>query len=459
MNTKSALAASSGVKRREFLKWIGVGIGGPLILSGRTLGLNGAVAANERIRMGTIGLGARGIAVMRGMMRKQEVEMVAVCDVDRHHYRDNAWGKGVAMGLDPTQSYVDQFYAKRDGGDASKVGTRAFSDFRELCRQPDIDAVIVATPDHWHASMALYALRNGKDVYCEKPVTHTFLEGQLLYKEVANFGRIFQTGSQQRSDWRFRQAVELVRNGVLGKLKRVEVGLPAGYAKAMGSTDIVAPPEGLNYDFWCGPSPVLPYMRARHHRFWRGHLAFGGGNIMDWIGHHNDIAHWGLDLDKSGPVQVEARHWTFPGSPVYNVPVEFEILCDYGNGVTGSITSKNRMGTTFFGETGSIYVDRGKLETPDARWAKEDFVAGPKKVYHSRDHLGNFVDGVRSRKRCVASAETGHRSITPGHLGYLSHRLGRALPWDPVKEEVVNDPEANALLRTDKYRRPWRLVY
>ena len=458
MNARSASAITISGNRREFLKRIGVGVSGPLIVAGSTLGLSGAVAPSERIRLGAIGLGARGIAVMRGMMRNKKVRMVAVCDVDRLHHRDNAWGKGLAMGLDPTQAYVDQFYSKRDGGAASKVGTRAYSDYRELCAQSDLDAVIVATPDHWHAMIALEAVRNGKDVYCEKPVTHTFVEGQLLYKEVANYGCVFQTGSQQRSDWRFRRAVELVRNGALGKLQRVEVGLPAGYTKPMGSTDIVAPPEGLNYDFWCGPSPVLPYMRARHHRFWRGHLAFGGGNIMDWIGHHNDIAHWGLGLDESGPVRVEARHWTYPKSPVYNVPVEFEIDCDYANGVTGSIASKNRMGTTFIGESGAIFVDRGKLETPDARWAAEDFVPGPEKVYHSTDHLADFVAGVRARKNCVAPAETGHRSITPGHLGYLSNRLGRAVHWDPLKEEVMNDRDANTLLRTDNYRRPWRLV-
>ena len=446
------------MNRRDFVKKIGFVAGAPLIVSGATLGLNGAVAANDRIRMAAIGLGGRGISVMRGFMRKPAVEMVAVCDVDRKHYRDGVWEKGFAMGLEPTHRYVNEFYAKRDGGEASKVGTSAYEDYREICGRSDIDAVIVATPDHWHALIALEAVRHGKDVYCEKPMTHTFMEGQLLYREVRQFGRVFQTGSQQRSDWRFRRAVELIRNGHIGKVTQVEVGLPAGYPKPMGDTEVASPRTTLNYDFWCGPAPKLPYMRARHHRFWRGHSAFGGGNIMDWIGHHNDIAHWGLGLDQSGPVRVEAKGWTFPESKIYDVPIEFEIRCDYDGGIKGTIASKNRMGTKWIGESGSIYVDRGKLETTDPAWAEKEYLVGPKKVYESSDHIANFVECVQSRRDCVASAEIGHRSITPGHLGYLSNQLGRALEWNPIKEEVVKDAEANRLLRTEDYRQPWDLV-
>lgn len=445
------------LNRREFAKRIGIGVSGPMILSGQTLGLNGAVAANSRIRVGAVGLGARGLAVMGAMMRKPSVEMAAVCDVDRLHYRDGTWGKGRAMGREPAAEYVKSFYEKRDGANASKLGVASYEDYRDLCARDDLDAVIVATPDHWHALIALAAVRSGKDVYCEKPVTHTFLEGQLLYREVAQFGRVFQTGSQQRSDWRFRRAVELIRNGHLGTIKEVKVGLPAGYAKPMGDTEVVDPPETLNYNFWCGPSPVLPYMRARHHRFWRGHLAYGGGNIMDWIGHHNDIAHWGLDLDSGGPVRVEASGWTYPKSKIYNVPVEFKIECDYPNGIKGSIASSNRMGTTFIGEAGTIYVNRGKLETPEAAWAEEAFEVGSKRVVQSNDHIDDFLSCIRTRKACVASAEIGHRSITPGHLGYVSQRLGRSLNWDPKAEAVVGDPEANQLLRSADCRSPWEL--
>ena len=449
--------SATSLNRREFVRWIGIGASGPLILSGRTLGLNGAVAANDRIRVGTVGLGARGLAVMGAMMRKPEVEMAAVCDVDRLHYRDGAWGKGRPMGREPGLEYVKKFYAKRDGVSAAKVGVTAYEDYRELCARSDLDAVIVATPDHWHALIALAAVRNGKDVYCEKPVTHTFLEGQLLYREVAQFSRVFQTGSQQRSDWRFRRAVELVRNGHLGRLRHVKVGLPAGYANPMGDTDLVTPPETLNYSFWCGPSPMLPYMRARHHRFWRGHSAFGGGNIMDWIGHHHDIAHWGLDLDASGPLKLESRNWTFPESTVYNVPIEFDIQCEYPGGVKGSIASSNRMGTTFVGEEGEVYVNRGKLETPRPEWAEQEFDLEGERVDRSDDHIGNFLECMQSRKTCVASAEIGHRSITPGHLGFVSQQLGRVLNWDPKAEAVVGDPEANAILRTANYRSPWQL--
>ena len=441
------------LSRRRFARWIGVGVGGPLIVPGATLGLNGAVAPHNRIAMGTIGLGARGIAVMRGFLRKPEVAMVALCDVDRIHYRDGQWGKGLAMGLDPTKAYVDQYYAKRKQG--KETGTAAYEDYRDLIGRKDLDAVIVATPDHWHALIALEAVRNQKDVYCEKPVTHTFLEGQFLYREVANYGRVFQTGSQQRSDWRFRRAVELVRNGRLGRIRRVEVGLPAGYAEPRGRSKLDPVPPSLNYPFWCGPSPMLPYMRARHHRFWRGHSAYGGGNIMDWIGHHNDIAHWGLGLDESGPTRVEAVGWTFPDFGIYDLPIEFEIRCHYENGVEGSIGSRNRTGTKWVGEEGSIWVDRGRLEVPDPRWADKTFDPGPLRVIASDDHFGNFLESMHSRIPCVASAETGHRSVTPGHLSFVSQRLGRALRWDPQNESVLNDPEANEVLRSQDVRRPW----
>ena len=433
-----------------------MGVCSPLVLSGRTLGLSGGVAANSRIRVGAIGLGARGLAVMNAMMKNPAVEMVAVCDVDRFHYRDRSWGKGAPMGREAGLKRVRDFYAQRDGINLANVGVKAYEDYREVCARTDVDAVVVATPDHWHALVALEAIRSGKDVYCEKPVTHTFLEGQLLYREVGQFGRVFQTGSQQRSDWRFRRAVELVRNGFLGSIHKVKVGLPRGYGAPIVNTKVSDPREGLNYRLWTGPSPLLPYIPARHHRFWRGHLAYGGGTIMDWIGHHNDIAHWGLDLDASGPTRVEARGWTFPESEVYNAPVDYEILCDYANGVTGSIASSNPMGTTFNGENGTIHVNRGKLETPHPEWAEKEFQVGDKKVVASNDHVGNFIDCVRNRKTCVASAEIGHRSISPGHLGYVSYRLGRAVKWDPRAELAVEDPEANQMLRSTEYRSPWQ---
>ncbi|MCB1093721.1 MAG: Gfo/Idh/MocA family oxidoreductase, partial [Verrucomicrobiae bacterium] len=261
----------------------------------------------------------------------------------------------------------------------------AVKDFRELCVRDDLDAILVATPDHWHALITLEALRSGKDVYCEKPVTHRFAEGQMVYREVAARKAIFQTGSQQRSDKEFHQAVELIQNGVLGKLSRVEVGLPAGYPEPMGSTDKETPPDHLDYEFWTGPAPMMPYMRARNHRWWRGHTAYGGGNIMDWIGHHNDIAHWGAGFDGSGPLTVEAVGWTWPkGGDIYDCPVDFEIRCEYPGDIAWSIGSANRDGTTWHGENGAwVWVNRGKIEASNPGWLAKDFNPGSKKAYLS----------------------------------------------------------------------------
>jgi predicted dehydrogenase len=249
--------------------------------------------------------------------------------------------------------------------------------------------------------------------------------------------------------------VELTLNGHLGKVRQVQVGLPPGYSEPQGDATVQAPPTHLDYDFWCGPAPLLPYMRARHHRWWRGHRAYGGGVLMDWIGHHNDIAHWALRVDRSGPSKVEAVGWVFPQTDVYNTPQHYEIRCEYPGGVTSTISDRNRMGTKLIGEDGWVYVTRGRLEASDPRWARSDFNPGPRKAYESNSHTANFLECVRSRRECAAPAEIAHRSITPGHLGYVSCTLGRPLRWDAENERIVGDDEADQLLQKCDYRKPW----
>ncbi|MCB9770900.1 MAG: Gfo/Idh/MocA family oxidoreductase [Candidatus Omnitrophica bacterium] len=435
------------INRRDFLRWTSA-LAFPAILPASVLGKDGSTNPSERIAVGVIGLGSRGFNLIDDLLRAKEAQIVAICDVDLLHYRDNPWGKGSAYGREAAQIKIDGHYQ-------SSGGVSVESDFREVCSRDDLDAIVVATPDHWHALITLEALRNRKDVYCEKPLTHTFLEGQQVYREVQKQKAVFQTGSQQRSDKRFRRAVELVRNGRLGPINRIEVGLPAGYDHPMGAATATTPPPHLDYDFWCGPSPVLPYMRARHHRWWRGHTAYGGGVLMDWIGHHNDIAHWALDLDDSGPIRVEAVNWTYPETEIYDTPSQYEIQCEYSGGTHSSISSQNQLGTKFIGEDGWIFVNRQTLEASDPSWCDEGFDSGPKKAYRSLNHMRNFLDCVRSREECIAPAETGHRSVTPGHLGYVSHRLGRALKWDPEAEKVIDDDAANNLLHHQDYREPW----
>jgi predicted dehydrogenase len=413
--------------------------------------------ASERITVAAIGLGERGFAVLKEFLAEPDVQVVAVCDVHDRHYRERVWGKGQALGRQPAAELINAHSAAQNKSGATRA-VQLYSDFREVCARDDIDAVLVATPDHWHALITLAALRAGKDVYCEKPVTHLFAEGQQVYREVAARQAILQVGSQQRSDPLFRQAVELVRNGHLGKIQRVEVGLPPGYTKPMGDPTVKALPDGLDYDQWCGPSPVLPYMTARHHRWWRGHTAYGGGVLMDFIGHHNDIAHWGLDQEAGGPIQVEAVDWNYPDTPVYDTPAVYNIRCTYANGVTSTISSELPLGIKFLGETGWVYVTRGKIQCSDKRWEDAKFARGDWHAYLSPGHVRNFVDGVKTRKACVAPAENAHRAITPGHLAYVSQAVGKPLTWDPQTETIVGDADAQRRLMALPYRSPWALT-
>jgi predicted dehydrogenase len=443
------------VTRRRFLR-TAAAVAAPALVPVSALARDRRTAPNERITLGIVGLGSRGFNLVDAFLPQPDAQIVAVADVDSLHYRDREWGKGTAYGREPGKKRVEDHYAKQSAGSTFR-GVRAYADYREVCARGDVDAVVVATPDHWHARCALDALAAGKDVYCEKPLAHRFHEGQLICREVARRKAVFQVGSQQRSDARFRRAVELVLNGHLGKVRSVEVGLPPGYGEPQGDTTVRKPPEHLDYDFWCGPAPMLPYMRARHHRWWRGHLAFGGGVLMDWIGHHNDIAHWGLGVERSGPVKVEAVRWTFPETEVYNTPHHYQIRCEYPGGITGTISDTNRMGTKWIGEHGWVFVTRGRSEASEPRWLKPDFARGPVRVYRSPGHARNFLDCVKSRKECVAPPEIGHRSITPGHLGYVSQAVGRPLRWDAQGERILDDERAEALLQEVSYRKPWVL--
>ena len=444
------------VSRRRFLQTTAGLAAGPTILPAWVLGGTGKPAPSDKITLGVIGVGSRGFNLVNDFLKCDDARIVAICDVDALHYRDRPWGKGRPNGREPAKEMIEGYYAKSKSGTKPK-GLGVYSDFRPLCARQDIDAVVVATPDHWHALCAFEALQAGKDIYGEKPITHFFREGLLLYQEVASRKAIFQTGSQQRSDGRFRQVVELVLNGHLGQIQKVEVGLPPGYDGPQGETRVLPPPMHLDYEMWCGPAPKLPYMRARHHRWWRGHRAFGGGVLMDWIGHHNDIAHWALGMDRLGPSKIEAVGWTFPDTDIYNTPQQYEIHCEYTGGVTSTISCKNAIGTKLIGDQGWVYVRRGKLEASDPRWLDAAFQRGPKTAYPSPGHAQNFLDCVKSRRECVAPAEVAHRSITPGHLGYVSHELGRPLRWDAKREQVIDDEQANALLNKMPYCEPWKL--
>src|SRR5436190_6520825 len=432
------------LSRRQFLG-AAAAVAAPAIVPASVFGKPGRPAPADRINVGLIGCGGQGKSDMKGHMNLEDVQITALCDVD-------------ADQLAGAKKIVEDFYSKKKESDFKGLFTT--KDFRELCARKDVDAVIVATPDHWHYLTAVEAIRNKKDVYGEKPITHLYGEAKQLVAEVKKHERIWQTGSQQRSEFTFHRGAELVRNGVLGKIQEVEVGLPQGrMGHKKSAEEVTEPPANLDYELWCGPSPKLPYMKARVHFDWRWNLAYGGGQLLDWICHHNDIAHWGLDEDLGGPLELEAVDWAWPeDKTVFDAPYHYKVISTYAKDIKVTIASDNfvKHGCKWSGENGWVMSNRGKIEASNPDWVKKEFDPGPIKLYHSPGHQRNFIDSVKSRKPAICPVEVSHHSITPGHLGYVSAKLKRKLKWDPKAEVVVGDDEAMKLLNTVEYRAPWK---
>jgi predicted dehydrogenase len=401
----------------------------------RLAGLPQRVGANDRIAFGCIGPGGtkggyrQGLGDTRAARGQMGTQIVAVCDVDKQH-REEA--------------------ARIFGPDCAQ-----YADFRELLARKDLDAVVIGTPDHWHTLIAIAAMRAGKDVYCEKPLTLTIAEGKALVKAQQETGRILQVGSQQRSDQRFRMACELVRNGRLGKLQKVTANLPNAPISDSYSPQPV--PEGFDWDMWQGQTPAVEYMKERTHGTFRWWYEYSGGMVTDWGAHHLDIAQWGLGTDRSGPTHVVSKG-VIPNVPnAYNVAHHFEITYTYPNGVTVFADHKGENGVKFEGEKGWIFVSRERIGASDPKLLEEPLPSDAVRLYVSNNHMGNFVDCVRSRKPPICDAEIGHRSVTVCHLGNISLRLGgRSLEWDPAREQFTGDDEANRML-SRPMRAPWRL--
>jgi predicted dehydrogenase len=425
-------------------------------------------AANDRIVMGAIGIGSpqsRGRAIAQDALNtKLGAQFVAVCDVDRRH-RERAAKEFQEKGMDVEQ----------------------YADFRQLLDRKDIEAVNIAVPDHWHALITIDALRKGKDVYCEKPLTLTIAEGQAVVKVAKETGRVFQVGSMQRSDGRFRLACELVRNGRIGKIGRVETRIGANPTSP--SLPEVPVPEGLDWDFWLGPTPKVAYIEKKegNHTFTRCHYEFrwwydySGGKMTDWGAHHNDIAQWGLGMDHSGPIAVMAEGAEPSHDPNrYNCHPTFKVTYTYANG-TDLVCAHSQLpdapdpkftmrkdrdgkerkeghdnGILFVGEDGKwIFVSRGIITASDPKLIDEPLPADAKRLYHSDNHMANFLTCMRSRKETICPAEVGHRSVTVCHIGVIALRTGKKLKWDPVKE-CFDAAEANKWLSREM-REPWKL--
>ncbi len=395
------------------------------------------VAANDRIHVGLIGCGGQGTGDTNWAVNHKGVTCVAVCDVDSVH-RERA-----------AKKFDAKFQTK---------------DFRELVARNDVDIVVIGTPDHWHALTAIAAMKKGKDVYCEKPMSLTIAEGQAMLATARGQNRVFQTGSQQRSDDRFRLACELVRNGRLGRIKTVETRIGDNPKKGPFPTSPI--PKELDWDMWLGQTPYVDYVKERCHYEFRWWYEYSGGKMTDWGAHHNDIAQWGLGMDGNGPVEIISTGTAPINEPnSYNTNPDFTVTYTYAK-APGAIhdgsqvvcKSDGENGVKFIGEDGRwIFVDRGKITASDKKLLEEPLPSSATKLEVSQDHMGNFLDCVKSRKRPICDVEVGHRSVSVCHLGVISLRLGGAkLKWDPAKERFHGNVLADELL-SRPMRKPWTL--
>jgi predicted dehydrogenase len=447
------------ITRRTFLKnatiVAGAAVAFPYIIPSSALGGAGSVAPSNRITMACIGTGNQGFNDMRDFLQDKRVQIVAVCDVNRQSngYWDNRIG-----GREPARRIVTEHYA-RTSTPGTYRGCRSYEDFRDLLARDDIDTVLLALPDHWHSIAVIEAAKAGKDIYGEKPLSLTIGEGRAMSDAVHRYGRVFQTGSQQRSDHNFRRACELVRNGRIGRLHTVKCGLPGGTPDISKQGHRNKPehvPDGFNYDMWLGPAPYAPYCPARCHVNFRWILDYSGGQVTDWGGHHPDIAQWGMGTENTGPVEIKNAKGEFARDGLYNTAKSFYFECIYKNGVKLIISNKVRGGVTFEGTEGWVWADRGRHDANPKSLLKSVIKPDEIHLYRSENHARNFIDCVISRDKTVAPIETAHRSITVSHLGNIAMRLGRDLKWNPDIEKFINDDGANRMLfRT--MRSPWRL--
>jgi predicted dehydrogenase len=396
-------------------------------------------AANERPRVGCIGNGGMGKGDARAI--KKYGDILAFCDVDRTHAE-----------------------AARDDEKIGAGKGDIYEDYRRLLDRNDIDVVTISTPDHWHTAIAIAALRAGKDVYCQKPLTLTIDEGKKLCAVVKETGRVFQVGTQQRSEDknRFLTAVAMVREGRLGKIHRVTCAI--GDAPSSKTLVKTAPPAGLNWDMWLGQAPQVDYIKERCHGTFRWWYEYSGGKMTDWGAHHVDIAQWAIGKENAGPHRIEVVYAAHPvalrgGFPLvddrYNTATAFQVRCLYDNGVELLIRDDTENGITFEGANGAFFVSRGKLTgEPVDDLVKnpipESVIIGLRKGKRIDTHMGNFIECARDRAMPVSDVFSHHRNLTTCHLANIAIRLGRNLRWNPDTEQIVGDDEANAMQRREQ---------
>jgi len=436
------------ITRRQFLKGSAVAAAGFLAPTIVPASVFGADAPSNRITIGFVGVGRMGSGDMRELLGFKEAQIIAVCDVDANRVRN-------------AQKTVEAHYAKQSAGGTYK-GCATFGDYRDLVVRDDIDAVCVVTPDHWHALPAIAAAKAGKDIFLQKPLTLTIQEGRVLSDTVRRYNRIFQVGSQQRSDSRFRQACELVRNGRIGKLHTVKVAFDTDPGTDPQPTMPV--PDNLNYDMWLGQAPWAAYTEKRVHPKtgygrpgWLRIAAYGAGMITGWGAHHNDIAQWGMGTEYTGPVEIQGQT-EYPKDGLWDVHGDFSIEYTYANGVKVFCTDnkKNKQGVVFEGSEGWVYVRRGFIDAQPKSLLTSTIGPDEIRLYKSNNHKANWLECIKSRSETIAPVEVAHRSCTVCLLGEIAMRLGRKLRWNPDTEQFIGDDQANKMLWRPM-RSPWQV--
>lgn len=444
------------MKRRNFINNLAIGavgtLGFPTIIPAHVLG--GKNAPSNKINIGQIGCGRIARTHdLPGTWKHEKARIMAVCDLDRHRTEE-------------TKQLVEEYYTKKTG-QSNYIDVKMYDDYREMLLNKDIDAVMISTPDFWHAQPAMEAAIAGKDIYLQKPTSLTIHEGRQLANVIKKTGRILQVGTQQRSTSQFRIAAELVRNGRIGKLHTVKVGLPGDPSGP--SAPAMPVPKGFNYEAWLGSTPNMPYTEIAVHPQkgydrpgWLRMEQFGAGMITGWGQHHFDSAAWGMDTEYTGPVSVESLA-EFPKSGLWNVHGDFMAKAEYANGVTMYTSGGFPNGIRYEGSEGWIFVSRGDyaatssdptskvrskaLDASDPKILSSVIGANEIHLYHSDDQHGNWLDCIETRKEPISPIEIGHRACTVCLITHVAMKVPRKLTWDSTKEDFGKDAEANAWLR------------
>lgn len=434
------------MKRREFVSNMVKGmaaVGFPTIIPASAIGRDGKVAPSNRVTMASIGLGTQGTSNTRNFVSDPRVQLVALCDVNNskgkqyYGYQNNET-KGLQYALTLFK------------------GVDTYNDFREVLARPDIDAITTATPDHWHAVIAQSCVAAGKDVFGEKPLTRTIREGKALRDMVLNSGCIWQTGSWQRSLPNFVQAVEIVRNGILGDVKHVKIGLPGNFKAEV--LDAQPVPEGMDWEMWQGPAPhTSSYNPRKVFTRWRGVSDYSAGKIADWGAHHLDITHWALGFDKTGPLEIIPSHVEMPKDGFSDQPLKFTLEFHYKGGVVVEMSDGFKNGVEFFGTKGKMFVTRGNIYGDPVDVVRR-IAPRQERVYPIRNfHFSAFIDSVLDRRKAVTDIDIAHRTNTGCLLGEIAYRVNRPIKWNPETEQIEGD-EAAARLCDRAYTAPWQLI-